>query len=82
MLCCNGSAPLSKKVGKVMKDFEIEITRRYRVTADSEEHALASYRVVFDDIPANLVGLNKEQVIDFDDFEFLEETGRAVWAGE
>jgi hypothetical protein len=65
-----------------MKDFEIEITRRYKVTADSEEHALASYRVVFDDIPANLVGLNKEQVIEFDEFEFLEETGRAVWAGE
>ncbi len=81
MLCCNGSAPLSKKVGKV-RDFEIEITRRYRVSANSEEHALASYRVVFDEIPANLVGLNKEQVIEFDEFEFLEETGRAVWAGE
>ena len=50
--------------------------------ADSEEHALASYRVVFDEIPESLVGLSQEQVIDFDDFEFLEETGRAVWAGE
>ena len=65
-----------------MRDFEIEITRRYRVTADSEEHALASYRVVFDEIPESLVGLSQEQVIDFDDFEFLEETGKAVWAGE
>jgi len=65
-----------------MKDFEIEITRRYKVTADSEEHALASYRVVFDDVPLISVGLAPEQVIAFDDFEFLEETGRAVWAGE
>jgi len=81
MLRCNGSAPLSKKVGKV-RDFEIEITRRYRVSANSEEHALASYRVVFDDAPLISVGLAPEQVIAFDDFEFLEETGRAVWAGE
>jgi hypothetical protein len=65
-----------------MADYEIEITRRYRVNADSEEHALASYRVVFDDVPLISVGLAPEQVIDFDDFEFLEETGRAVWAGE
>jgi hypothetical protein len=64
-----------------MRDFEIELTRRYRVTADSEEHALASYIVVFDDIEPELVGLTQEQVIDFDDFEFLEETGKAVWAG-
>lgn len=81
MLCCKSWTPLSEKVGKV-REFEIEITRRYRVTADSEEHALASYRVVFDDVPLITVGLAPEQVIAFDDFEFLEETGRAVWAGE
>jgi hypothetical protein len=65
-----------------MPEFEIELTRRYRVNANSEEQALASYRVVFDDIPPHLVGLPEDQVIDFEDFEFLEETGRAVWAGK
>jgi hypothetical protein len=65
-----------------MRDFEIEITTRYRVSANSEEHALASYRVVFDDIEPELVGLTPEEVLDQDDFEFLEETGKAVWAGE
>jgi hypothetical protein len=65
-----------------VRDFEIELTRRYRVSANSEEHALASYRVVFDEIPEHLVGLTQEQVIEFDEFEFLGETGRAVWVGE
>ncbi|NBV01024.1 MAG: hypothetical protein EBS31_06230 [Burkholderiaceae bacterium] len=64
-----------------MPEFEIELTRRYRVTADSEQHALASYRVVFDDVPLISVGLAPEQVISQDDFD-LEETGRAVWAGK
>jgi hypothetical protein len=64
-----------------MRDFEIEITRRYRVSANSEEQALASYRAVFDDIEPELVGLTPEEVLDQDDFEFLEETGKAVWAG-
>ncbi len=80
MLCCKSWTPLSKKVGKV-REFEIELTRRDRVTANSEEQALASYRVIFDGIPPHLVGLPEDQVLFEEDFEFLEETGRAVWAG-
>jgi len=61
--------------------YEIEITSRYAVKAESEEHALASYRVVFDGVPADVVGLTPEQVIEQDDFDFLDELGRATYAG-
>lgn len=61
--------------------YEIEITSRYAVVAESEEHALASYRVVFDDVPPDVVGLTPEQVLDQDAFDFLDELGRATYAG-
>lgn len=64
-----------------MRLYEVELTRRYSVVADSEEHALASYRAAFEGIEPELVGLKPEEVIQQDGFEFLEETGRAVWAG-
>jgi hypothetical protein len=60
--------------------YEITITRKYTVSATSEEHALASYRVAFDGIEPELVGLTSDEVIDFDDFELQDETGTALLA--
>lgn len=64
-----------------MRLYEIEITERYSVMAESEEQALASYRVGFDGVEPELVGLTSEQVISQDAFEYLDGSGRAVWAG-
>lgn len=64
-----------------MRLYEIEITQRYSVTAESVEHALGSYRVVFDGVEPELVGLTSEEVLKQDDFEYLDGSGRAVWAG-
>jgi hypothetical protein len=61
-----------------MPKYEIEITRRYSVEAKSDEHALANYRVAFDDIEPELVGLTEDRLIDPDDFEFLDEMGKAT----
>lgn len=61
--------------------YEIEITSRYAVKAKSEEHALASYRVVFDGVPPDVVGLEPDEVLDQDAFDFLDEQGRATYAG-
>jgi len=77
VLCCNGSAPLSKKVGKVMPVYEVQIVNTYRVTADSPEQALGSYRVVFEDIEPELVGLTPEEVLEQDEFEFIDGKGEA-----
>ena len=65
------------KVGKVMPVYEVEIVNIYRVTADSPEQALGSYRVVFEDVPLISVGLAPEQVIDQDEFEFIGGKGEA-----
>lgn len=64
-----------------MRLYEIEITERYSVMAESEEQALASYRISFEGIPPEALGLTPEQVIKQDDFEYLDGSGRAVWAG-
>jgi hypothetical protein len=64
-----------------MRSYEIEITNRYLVNAESEEQALASYRIAFDDGDAEILGITPEELIAADNFEFLGGSGRAVWAG-
>ncbi len=60
-----------------MPVYEVEIVNIYRVTADSPEQALGSYRVVFEDVPLISVGLAPEQVLSQDDFEFIGGKGEA-----
>lgn len=64
-----------------MRLYEIEITNRYTVMAENEAQALASYRVSFEGIPPEALGLSVETVLDQDKFEYVDGSGRAVWAG-
>ena len=64
-----------------MRSYEIEITNRYLVKAKSEEQALASYRIAFDNGDAEILGITQEELIAADNFEFLDGSGRAVWVG-
>jgi hypothetical protein len=60
-----------------MPVYEVEIVNTYKVIADSPEQALGSYRVVFEDIEPELVGLTPEEVLDQDEFEFIDGKGEA-----
>ena len=60
-----------------MAVYEVQIVNTYRVTADSPEQALGSYRVVFEDIEPELVGLAPEEVLEQDEFEFIDGKGEA-----
>ena len=61
-----------------MSKYTITITNRYEVEADSPEHALASYRVVFDEADPEILGIDFWQVIPQDQFEYLDGKGEAV----
>jgi hypothetical protein len=79
-----GQGSFSKRVceqkgkGKRMSKYTITITNRYEVEADSPEHALASYRVVFDEADPEILGIDFWQVIPQDQFEYLDGKGEAV----
>jgi hypothetical protein len=60
-----------------MAVYEVQIVNTYRVTADSPEQALGSYRVSFEDVPLISVGLAPEQVLSQDEFEFIDGKGEA-----
>jgi hypothetical protein len=78
------SGSFSKRVceqkgkGKRMSKYTITITDRYEVEADSPEHALGLYRVVFDNIRPEVVGLPNGLSLDSDQFEYLDGKGEAV----
>jgi hypothetical protein len=61
-----------------MPNYEVTISNTYRVTADSPEQALGSWRVRFDGVAMVSVGLGPDQVLSQDDFEFLDGKGEAV----
>lgn len=61
-----------------MPEFEVTIANTYRVTAETKEQALASYRVSFEDMPPKFYGLTPDQVISQDDFEFLDGKGEVI----
>lgn len=61
-----------------MPEFEVTITDTYKVTADTKEQALASYRVSFEGMEPKFYGLTPDQVIDQDDFEFLGGKGEVI----
>ena len=58
-----------------MTKYVITIEDRYEVDAESAEQALASYRVRFEDIEPEMVGLTVDQVIPQDEFEYLDGKG-------
>jgi hypothetical protein len=58
-----------------MTKYVITIEDRYEVDAESSEQALASYRVRFEDIEPEMVGLTVDQVIPQDEFEYLDGKG-------
>lgn len=60
-----------------MSKYIVTITDRYEVEADSPEQALASYRVSFDGIEPEILEIAPEDVIDSDDFEYLDGSGTA-----
>lgn len=60
-----------------MPKYVVTITDRYEVEADSPEQALASYRVGFDDVEPEILGIAPEDVIDSDEFEHLDGSGTA-----
>lgn len=60
-----------------MPKYVITIEDRWEVEADSPEHALASYRVSFDNHEPELLGLTYPQVIRQDKFEYLDGQGKA-----
>ena len=60
-----------------MPEFEVTIANTYRVTADSKEQALGSYRVSFEGMPPKFYGLTPDQVIGQDDFELIDGKGEA-----
>ena len=61
-----------------MPKYVITIADRWEVEADSPEHALASYRVVFDEADPEMLGIDWFQVIPKDKFEYLDGKGEAV----
>lgn len=61
-----------------MPNYEVIISNTYRVTADSPEQALGSWRVRFDGVAMVSVGLGPDQVLSQDDFEFIDGKGEAI----
>lgn len=61
-----------------MPKFVITIEDRYEVEADSPEHALASYRVAFDNADPEVFGIGYPQVIQQSKFEYLDGKGEAI----
>ena len=61
-----------------MPNYEVTISNTYKVTADSPEQALGSWRVRFDGVPMVSVGLGPDQVISQDEFEFIDGKGEAI----
>lgn len=60
-----------------MAKYVITITDRWEVEADSPEHALGSYRVAFDNVELDMVGLDEATAIPQDDFRFIGGSGSA-----
>ena len=61
-----------------MPNYEVTISNTYKVTAESPEQALGSYRVRFDGVAMVSVGLGPDQVLSQDDFEFIDGKGEAI----
>ena len=61
-----------------MSKYIITNTERYEVEADSLEHALILYKIVFDDIEPEIFELPDGDYGDTDQFEYLDGTTEAV----
>lgn len=60
-----------------MPRFIVTIQDRYEVEADTAEQALGSYQVVYNNHQPDMVGINIAEVIDADNFEYLDGYARA-----